>query len=156
MFGERATAASRSLSSVTDFSKQWGQGELLVYAGALSQRSSEHSTTHTKGMITGIQPPAFSSSSPLQYDCSFPVTTTNVMPQISAVKADDWCRASLQAHPRRRQSWIPYSGSQRGAAATLTSHQLFLREQSYTGLCTPEEGGRWKRWAFTLGSSLDL
>lgn len=44
-------------------STQQGEGQSLVYTGALSQRSLECSTFHSKGVISGIQPAAFSSSS---------------------------------------------------------------------------------------------
>lgn len=115
MFCERATAKSQALSLATGFSP-WGQGQLLVYAGALSQGSwvqhfpqHRYEPWHPACCLQQLLPP-------LLYDYSFPVITTNVTPPMPAVKADVWCRASVRAYPRRRWTepnalqWTPERG----------------------------------------------
>lgn len=159
MFCERATAASRSLSLATDVSRRQGQGQSFMCAGAPSQRSSEHSTSHSKGMNDHWHPACCLQQllSPVLYDSSFPVITTNVTPQICAVKADDWCRASLRAYPRRRWTglnslqWTP----ERGRSNTYQPPAVLVWAELHRTL---HAWGRRQMEKVSLhtGSSLDL
>lgn len=164
MFCERATAESRSLSLAAGSSTQQGQRQLLVYAGALSQGSYKRSTYFPQERYEHWHPACCLQQllPPLLYDYSFPVITTNVTPPIPGVKADEWCRASMQVYPRRRGTEPnPFQRTpERGCSSTYqpsavlarAEHELsWERTRARTGHCTPEGGGRWKRWAFSPG-----
>lgn len=100
-----------------------------MYTGALSLRSLECSTFHSKGVISGIEPAAFCGSLLLLWAIPAITTTTNSSNLCCKAGPYEWTPATAS----------PREGPQQHLPAISCSHMSRAMQK-----CTPEGGGRWQ------------